>query len=111
MHLSVTILILQVFKRSNKLFLAAAMGVELLVNGLVAGLSEAGLGYVWVILVAVVLMAGNLYLLREMRAFDLEDEPEPEIVEAMIERLILKKIPRKAQSLPGVVVSISSTSK
>ena len=82
MHLAVTVLILQVFKQNNKKFLAAAMGVELLVNGLVAGLSEAGLGYVWVILIAVVLMVGNIYLLRGMDAFDLEDEPELEIREA-----------------------------
>lgn len=82
MHLAVTVLILQVFKQNNKKFLAAAMGVELLVNGLVAGLSEAGLGYVWVILVAVILMVGNIYLLRGMDAFDLEDEPELEIREA-----------------------------
>jgi len=82
MHLAVTVLILQVFKRNNKRLLAAAMGVELLVNGLVAGLSEAGLGYVWVILVAVVLMVGNIYLLRGMDAFDLEDEPELDIREA-----------------------------
>jgi len=81
MHLVVTILILQVFQRDNKWFLAAAVGVELLVNGLVAGLSEAGLAYGWVILIAVVLMAGNLYLLKQLNAFDLKEEPEPELPE------------------------------
>lgn len=82
MHLAVAVLILQVFKRNNKWFLAAAIGVELLVNGLVAGLSEVGLGYGWVILIAMVLMAGNLYLLKRLNAFDLQDEPEPELPEA-----------------------------
>jgi uncharacterized membrane protein YhfC len=71
MHLAVTVLILQVFKRDNKWFLAAAMGVELLVNGLIAGLSEAGLAYGWVILIAVILMAGNVYLLNKLDAFKL----------------------------------------
>jgi len=78
MQLTVTVLILQVFKRDNKWFLAAAMGVELLVNGLVVGLSEAGLAYGWSILVAVILMAGNIYLLKKLDAFDLLRPAEPE---------------------------------
>lgn len=82
MHLTVTVLVLQIFKQDNKWFLAFAMGVELLVNVLVAGLSEAGLGYGWVILIAAVLMGGNLYLLKRMNAFDLKDKSLPEIEEA-----------------------------
>lgn len=72
MHLTVTVLILQVFLRKNNWFLAAALGVELLINGLVVGLSTAGLQYGWVILIAVVLMAGNIYLLYRLRAFNLK---------------------------------------
>lgn len=79
MHLAVTLLVLQVFLRRNKLYLLAAIGVELLVNGLVVGLSEAGLPYGWVILVSVVLMAGNLFLLHKLNAFNLE-RPEAEVV-------------------------------
>lgn len=78
MHITVTILVLQVFQRKNNLFLAAAVGVELLINGLIAGLSEAGLMYGWVILISVVLMAGNIYLLYRLNAFDLHT---PERVE------------------------------
>ncbi len=80
MQLTVTVLILQVFKSDKKWFLAAAMGVELLVNGLVVGLSEAGLAYGWSILVAVILMAGNIYLLKKLDAFELlkPTEPKPE---------------------------------
>lgn len=78
MQLTVTVLILQVFKRDNKWFLAAAMGVELLVNGLVVGLSEAGLAYGWSILVAVILMVGNIYLLKKLDAFELLKPTETE---------------------------------
>lgn len=76
MQLTVTVLILQVFKSGNKWFLAAAMGVELLVNGLVVGLSEAGLPYGWSILIAVILMAGNVYLLNKLDAFKLVKAPD-----------------------------------
>ncbi len=85
MHLTVTILILQVFVRKNNWFLAAAFGDELLINGLVVGLSTAGLAYGWVILIAMVLMAGNIYLLYKLKAFDLKrveiENPEIEKTE------------------------------
>ncbi|QRN84064.1 YhfC family intramembrane metalloprotease [Chloroflexota bacterium] len=79
MHLLVTVLILQIFKQNKKWFLAAAIGIEVLVNGLVAGLSEVGFETGWVILVAVILMAGNLYLLKYLKAFDLKAEPSEEL--------------------------------
>lgn len=69
MHITVTILIFQVFKRNNTWWLAAAIGLELLVNGLIAGFSEIGLRYVWLILVALVLMIGNLFILYRLQAF------------------------------------------
>jgi uncharacterized membrane protein YhfC len=81
MHLTVTVLILQVFLRKNNWFLAAAFGDELLINGLVVGLSTGGLAYGWVILIAVLLMTGNIYLLYKLNAFDLK-RVEPQIVEA-----------------------------
>jgi len=71
MHITVTILVLQVFKRKKPIWLAAAISLELVVNGFVIGLSEIGLDYGWVILVAVVLMGGNLYLLYLLGAFNL----------------------------------------
>jgi uncharacterized membrane protein YhfC len=85
MHLTVTILILQVFLRKNNWYLVAAFGDELLINGLVVELSTAGLAYGWVILIAVVLMAGNIYLLQKLNAFDLKrveiEKPEIEVSE------------------------------
>jgi uncharacterized membrane protein YhfC len=80
MHLTVTILILQVFVKKNNWFLAAAFGDELLINGLVVGLSTAGLAYGWVILIAVMLMAGNIFLLYKLNAFNLKP-PVTEIAE------------------------------
>jgi len=71
MHITVTILVLQFFTRKNALWLAGAVGLEVLINGLVFGLAEAGLGYGWVILVAVVLMVGNLYWLYRLNAFEI----------------------------------------
>ena len=72
MHITVTILILQVFTRGSKLWLGAAFGLELVVNGLIVALAEVGLQYGWVILVALVLMVGNLYLLFRLRAFEFD---------------------------------------
>lgn len=72
MHITVTILILQVFTRSKAIWLAAAFGVELLVNGLIAGLAEAGLLHGWVILISLVLMVGNLYILYRLRAYEFD---------------------------------------
>ena len=72
MHITVTMLILQVFTRGSKLWLFAAFGLELLVNGLIVGLAEVGLDYGWVILIALVLMVGNLYLLFKLRAFEFD---------------------------------------
>ena len=72
MHITVTILILQVFTRKSKLWLLVAFGLEMAVNGLIVGLAEIGLQYGWVILVALVLMVGNLYLLYRLRAFEFD---------------------------------------
>jgi uncharacterized membrane protein YhfC len=72
MHISVTVLVLQAFTRKNTTWLAAAFGLELLVNGMILGLAEAGLAYGWVILIAVILMAANLYLLYRLDAFDVK---------------------------------------
>ncbi len=71
MHLTVTILILQVFKKNQFIWLAAAFGVDLIVNGLVVGLSELGVGYGWIIFVALVLMIGNVYLLYRLEPLQL----------------------------------------
>ncbi len=43
----------------------------MLVNGLIVGLSEAGLDYGWIILVSVLIMAGNVYLLYRLGALTL----------------------------------------
>jgi uncharacterized membrane protein YhfC len=72
MHITVTVLILQNLKRDNLIWLAAAVGLEVLVNGLIVGLSEAGMNYGWIILVSVFIMAGNIYLLYRLDAFNLE---------------------------------------
>ena len=73
MHLTVTMLVLRFLLLKKKVYLFAAAGIELVVNGLVVGLSEAGLAYGWVILVSVILMGGNLYLLWKLNAFSLRE--------------------------------------
>jgi len=69
MHITVTILILQAFTRKNPLWLGAAVGLEVLINGLIFRLAELGIPYGWVVMIAAVLMAGNLYLLYRLKAF------------------------------------------
>lgn len=71
MHITVTILVLQSFTRKSNLWLGAAFSLEVLINGLILGFAEAGFGYGWVILIAVVLMGGNLYLLYRLKAFNI----------------------------------------
>lgn len=68
MHITVTILILQVFRKKNLLWLGAAVMLEFMINGLIVGLAEAGVHFGWVVLLGVVLMAGNLYLLHRLDA-------------------------------------------
>lgn len=79
MHLTVTILILQFFLHQKKLYLLAAVGVELVVNGFVVGLAQTGLHYGWSILASVILMGGNLYFLYRLKAFSFtayQEEPK-----------------------------------
>jgi uncharacterized membrane protein YhfC len=78
MHIAVTILILQFFKRNKPIWLAAAIGLELLMNGLVIGLSQIGLSYGWIILVSAILMAGNVYLLYRLGAFNIKASKDNE---------------------------------
>jgi hypothetical protein len=72
MHLAVTFLVLQVFLRGKPWFLALAMVDELIVNGLVVSLSEAGVANGWLALISIVLGAANFYLLFQLKAFDLQ---------------------------------------
>lgn len=72
MHISVTLLIFQVFKRNQPAWLGAAVCLEMLINGLVVGLSEAGLHYGWVILIGVILMLGNLVIIYRLHGFDID---------------------------------------
>ncbi len=72
MHITVTILILQAFNRKNNLWLGAAVGLELLVIGLVVWLAQVGLASGWVVGLAVLLMVGNFYLLYLLNAFDFD---------------------------------------
>jgi len=72
MHITVTIMILQAFTQKNNLWLGAAVGLELLVNGLIVWLAEVGLAYGWVVGLAVLLMIGNFYLLYLLNAFDFD---------------------------------------
>lgn len=82
MHLTVTVFVFHFFLTHKKPCLLAAAGIELVVNGLVVGLSTLGLAYGWIILVSVLLMLGNLYLLYKMKAFSLKyDEVKPEVRE------------------------------
>ena len=72
LSITVTVLILQVFKKKSGVWIAAAIGLEVLVNGLVIGLSEIGLGIGWIILIAVAFMAFNLFLLYHLHSFDFD---------------------------------------
>lgn len=85
MHLSVTFLVLQVFLRGNPWFLALAMADELLINGVVVSLSEAGVSNGWLAFISVVFGAANFYLLYVLKAFDLKPwkafKPAPTTVE------------------------------
>ena len=62
---------LQTFIRKNGLWLAAAIGLEVLINGIILSLSLAEMAYGWVILIALVLLAGILALLNHLQAFNL----------------------------------------
>jgi uncharacterized membrane protein YhfC len=68
MHITVTVLILQVFKRNQAIWLLAALGVELVVNGLIVGLAQSGLDYGWIIFITVLLMVANGYILYRLNA-------------------------------------------
>jgi uncharacterized membrane protein YhfC len=72
MHITVTILILQVFKRKKPIWLAAAFGDELLVAAVTVSITETGIGYGWLSLLSAVLAAGNIYLLYRLHAFEVD---------------------------------------
>jgi uncharacterized membrane protein YhfC len=71
LHNAITVLVLQTFIRKNGLWLAAAIGLEVLINGIILSLSLAEMAYGWVILIALVLLAGILALLNHLQAFNL----------------------------------------
>lgn len=70
MHITVTMLIWQCFIRKNRLWLGTAVGLDVLINGSIVGLAEAGLAYGWVVLIASLFMAGNLFLLYQLKIFE-----------------------------------------
>jgi uncharacterized membrane protein YhfC len=72
LHITVTMLIFQIFNRKKIIWLLAAMGLETFITGLTVALSEIGVQVGWVILVAAVFMVGNLYLLFKLKAFKLD---------------------------------------
>jgi uncharacterized membrane protein YhfC len=72
LSITVTILVLQVFKRKSGIWFAAAIGLEVLVNGLMVGLSELGLEYGWLVLAGFILMVVNLFILYRLNAFDFD---------------------------------------
>ena len=69
LHLTVTILIQQSFARKRFIGVVSAFGLELLVNGLIIGLAELGLGQGWLVLISVIFMLANLYLLYRLGAY------------------------------------------
>lgn len=84
LHITVTILVLQVFKRKNNLWLAAAIGLEVLVTGVIVGLAEAGLSYGWVTAVSILFMGVNLLILYKLDAFAI-NEDQDKIIEVLPE--------------------------
>ncbi len=78
------ILIYQIFKRKNKIWLAAAIGLELLVTGVIIGFAEAGLSYGWVTAVSILFMGVNLLILYKLDAFAF-DKDQDKIIDLPIE--------------------------
>lgn len=78
MHITVTILILQVLKRKKLIWLAAAIGDELLVSAITVSITETGIGYGWLSLLSAILTAGNIYLLYRLHAFEVDFTGEKE---------------------------------
>lgn len=76
MHITVTVLIYQIFKRKNKLWLAVAMGLEVLINGSIVGLAELGISYGWVTLLSMIFMGANIFILLKLDAFTIKDIDE-----------------------------------
>ena len=72
MHITVTILILQMFTRKKAFWLWAGVGLELLANGTTIALSEANVMLVWVALVSLFFLAGNLFILYKLNAFEFD---------------------------------------
>lgn len=72
LHLNVTVLIFQFFKRKNIWWIVAAIWLEVLFNGVIIGLAESRFHEGWVMLSSVLLMLGNLYMLYRFRAFDFQ---------------------------------------
>lgn len=70
LHITVTVLIFQVFRKKNPIWLGAAFLLEFVTTGLTVVLAEAGVHYGWVVLLGVVLMGGNLYLLYYLKALE-----------------------------------------
>ncbi len=79
LYIAITVLVLQTFTRKNLLWLAAAIGLEVLVNGIILWPTLAGLAYGWVILIALVLLAGLLALLNHLQAFNLTPTEKPNL--------------------------------
>jgi len=79
LHITVTILILQIFKRQKTLWMAAAIGLEVFVTGVIVGLSEVGLSYGWLTAVSLLFMGGNILILFKLNAFALDEyEKDPQ---------------------------------
>ncbi len=69
MHITITILVLEYFISNNKLWLGAAVGLEVVINALILGLVYLGLPSVWLIPIAMLVTYGNLVLLHRLNAF------------------------------------------
>lgn len=69
MHVAVTFLTFQVFKRNKNIWLAAAMGLQILINGVILGLAETGLPYGWLTAISLLFMGVNFLILSKLEAF------------------------------------------
>lgn len=70
MHITVTIMILRSFQRNQPYWLAAALGLEIILNGLIAGLANAGVAYGWLVLISLGLLGLNLLILDLLGVID-----------------------------------------
>lgn len=84
MHITVTMLVFTALRRKRYLWLAAAFGLEFIINGLIAWLAEVGLQYGWLVFITFGFMCLNAFILFRLgvfksQIFNTKNDPENEV--------------------------------